>query len=257
MKLQRSTMILVATALVMGGVVLFTQARQGDTTRSPTGQSNAAATPVFEFEEADVVGLSIETQDQTVVFERGEGGFWQMTQPQQQPAEEAAIAFLLSRLTTDGLVQTTTIEVSDPAEFGLDAPFATVDLTLADETTHQLVLGAADFSGRNYYALIDPETLPLSETTGDIAAAIVTENIRNGVDRPLEEWQAVIEEAPTAEDDDNTDPEAAASPDDAASDNDVEADSEAAPADDGEASEEPDDAIESDDVSPPDEPDDS
>ncbi|MEM9504700.1 MAG: DUF4340 domain-containing protein [Cyanobacteria bacterium P01_E01_bin.43] len=257
MKLQRSTMILVATALVMGGVVLFTQARQSDPTRSTTGQSNAAATPVFEFEEADVVGLSIETQDQTVVFERGEGGFWQMTQPQQQPAEEAAIAFLLSRLTTDGLVQTTTIDVSDPAEFGLDAPFATVDLTLADETTHQLVLGAADFSGRHYYALIDPETLPLSETSGDIDAAIVTENIRNGVDRPLEDWQAVIDEAPAAEDDDNTDPEAAASPDDAASDDDVEADSEAAPADDGEASEEPDDAIESDDVSPPDEPDDS
>ncbi|MEM6434835.1 MAG: DUF4340 domain-containing protein [Cyanobacteria bacterium P01_D01_bin.115] len=255
MKLQRSTMILEATALVMGGVVLFTQARQGNPTRSTTGQSNAAATPVFEFEEADVVGLSIETQDQTVVFERGEGGFWQMTQPQQQPAEEAAIAFLLSRLTTDGLVQTTTIEVSDPAEFGLDAPFATVDLTLADETTHQLVLGAADFSGRNYYALIDPETLPLSETTGDIDAAIVTENIRNGVDRPLEEWQAVIDEAPAAEDD--TDPADATNPDDAAPDSEVEADSEAAPADDGEAADESDDAIESDDVSAPDEPDDS
>ena len=255
MKLQRSTMILVATALVLGGAVLFTQARQANPNRSTTGQSNAAATPVFEFEEADVVGLSIETQNQTVSFERDKAGFWQMTQPQQQPAEEAAIAFLLSRLTTDGLVQTTTIDASNPAEFGFDDPFATVDLTLADDTTHQLVLGAADFSGLNYYALLDPETLPLSATTGDVDAAIVTENIRNGVDRPLEEWQAAIDEAPTAED--NLDPADAANPDTEALDTESEADSDAVPDAASEEVDEPDEAIESEDAPPPDEPDDS
>lgn len=254
MKLQRSTIILVATALVLGGAVLFTQARQANPNRSTTGQSNAAATPVFEFEEADVVGLSIETQNQTVSFERNEAGFWQMTQPQQQPAEEAAIAFLLSRLTTDGLVQRTTIDASNPAEFGFDDPFATVDLTLADDTTHQLVLGAADFSGRNYYALLDPETLPLSETTGDVDAAIVTENIRNGVDRPLEEWQAAIDEAPTAEDD--IAPADTANPDAEALDTEAEADSDAGP-EEPEIDDEPDDAIESENAPPPDEPDDS
>lgn len=255
MKLQRSTMILVATALVLGGVVLFTQARQTSTPRSTTGQSNAAATPVFEFEEADVVELSIATQAQTVVFERDEAGFWQMVQPQQQPAEEAAIAFLLSRLTTDGLVQRTTIDASNPAEFGFDDPFATVDLTLADDTTHQLVLGAADFSGLNYYALLDPETLPLSETTGDVDAAIVTENIRNGVDRPLEEWQAAIDAAPAAGDE--TTPVDTANPDDATPASEAEADSEVAPADNVEAAEEPDDESESDNDATSDEPDDS
>ena len=178
-----------------------------------------------------------------------------MTQPQQQPAEEAAIAFLLSRLTTDGLVQTTTIDASNPAEFGFDDPFATVDLTLADDTTHQLVLGAADFSGLNYYALLDPETLPLSATTGDVDAAIVTENIRNGVDRPLEEWQAAIDEAPTAED--NLDPADAANPDTEALDTESEADSDAVPDAASEEVDEPDEAIESEDAPPPDEPDDS
>lgn len=193
MKLQRSTVVLVAIALLLGGVVLLTQAERSGSNRSATAQNDSETSPVFEFEEADVVGLQIETDGQAVTFERDDAGFWQMTRPEEHPAEEAAIAFLLSRLTTDGLVQTTTVDAANPSEFGLDVPFATVDLTLADGSTHFLVLGDADFSGQNYYALIDPEEFPLLEEAGEVNAAIVTENILNGVDRPLEEWKAVVE----------------------------------------------------------------
>ncbi|RZM79406.1 DUF4340 domain-containing protein [Leptolyngbya iicbica] len=214
MKLQRSTVILVAAALLLGGVVLVTQSRQsGSNQTATTALTDSTATPVYDFAEADVVFLQIETADQTVVFEKDDDGFWQMIEPEEQPAEEAAIAFLLSRLVTDGLVNTTTVEAATPADFGLDNPFATVDLTLADGTTHQLIVGDADFSGQNYYALIDPETFPLPSEASDIEVAIVGENIFNGVDRPLEEWQAVVEENTTEdgetapEDEADTDPE--------------------------------------------------
>jgi len=190
MKFQRSTVILVAIA------VLFTQARQSGGNRPTTAQGDAETSPVFDFEEEDVVYLRIETAAQTVVFEKDAEGFWQMIEPEAHPAEEAAIAFLLSRLVTDGLRQTTTIEAANQAEFGLDEPFATVELTLADDTTHTLILGDPDFSGQNYYALVDPENFPLVEDAGEVEVAIVTENIFNGVDRPLEEWQAVSETAP-------------------------------------------------------------
>lgn len=196
MKLQRSTVALVATALLLGGVVLFTQAQQSNSNRPATAPGNADASPVFRFEEADVVRLHIETQGQAVTFEQDDQGFWQMTSPDQYPAEEAAIAFLLSRLTTDGLLKTTTIDAANQAEFGLQVPFATVELTLADGSTHSLALGDADFSGQNYYALIDPETIPLAKEAGEVEVAIVTENIFNGVNRPLEEWKAVVDEAP-------------------------------------------------------------
>ena len=209
MKLQRSTVILVAIALLLGGAVLFTQARQTGGSRPTTAQGDTATSPVFDFEEADVVDLRIETADQTVVFEKDEAGFWQMVEPEEQPAEAAAIAFLLSGLVTDGLVQTTTIDAANQAEFGLDDPFATVELTLADDTTHRLILGDPDFSGQNYYALTDPDTFPLPEDAGDTEVAIVTANIFNGVDRPLEEWKAVVDEAPpsaTEDTDAPTDP---------------------------------------------------
>ena len=196
MKLQRSTVILVAAALLLGGGVLVTQSRQSGPNQATTESTNATATPVYEFAEADVVFLQIATAAQTVAFEKDADGFWQMLEPTEQPAEEAAIAFLLSRLVTDGLVNTTTIDAASPADFGLDEPFATVDLTLADGSTHTLILGDPDFSGQNYYALIDPATFPLTDEVSDIEVAIVGENIFNGVDRPLEEWQAVVEDSP-------------------------------------------------------------
>jgi len=188
MKLQRNTIFLVITALLLGGVALLTQSRSGD--RPATVQTNGDASPVYTFDEQAVVRLRIETDGQAVAFERGEDGFWQMTEPTSQPAEEAAIAFLLSRLTTDGLLQTTTIDAANQAEFGLEVPFATIEITLEDGTNHSLVLGDADFSGQNAYALIDPETFPLPEEAGEVSVAVVSQDIVNGSDRPLQEWQA-------------------------------------------------------------------
>ena len=190
MKLQRSTLALVATALLLGGVVLFTEARQAN--RSTAVQGEAAA-PIYDFEEAAVVGLRIETPTQTVIFERDEAGVWQMTEPEAALAEEAAIAFLLSRLTTNGLVDTTVADAANQAEFGFDEPLATIEATLQDGTMHRLLLGDADVSGQAYYALVDPENIPLPEDAGEISVALVSEDVANGVDRPLEEWQAVVE----------------------------------------------------------------
>ena len=207
MKLQRSTLVLVVGALLLGGVTLFTQARQSN---RPTTAQGEAASPVYGFDEADVVSLHIETQTQAVTFQRDEAGFWQMTSPEAHPAEEAAIAFLLSRLTTDGLLRTTTIDAANQAEFGLDVPFATLEITLQDETNHSLVLGDADFSGQNSYALIDPETIPLSEAAGEVTVVLVSDDVLNGVDRPLEEWQAVVE-TPAETDDAEREAEAGAS----------------------------------------------
>lgn len=195
MKLHRSTLILIAIALGLGGVVLVTQTRQSN--RPNSAQEETAAGPLYAFEEADVVGLKIETQGQAVAFERDGAGFWQMTVPEAHPAEEAAIAFLLSRLTTNGLLRTTTIDAADQEEFGLDVPQATVELILQDGETHTLVLGDADFSGQAYYALIDPAQIPLAKDAGEVSVAIVPVDVINGVDRPLEEWQAVVDSAPT------------------------------------------------------------
>jgi hypothetical protein len=157
MKLQKTTVALIAIALILGGGVLVAENRRNPQ-QAAVDQAEGASSPVFTFDEAAVTALHIETDGQAVTFERDDDGFWQMTEPESGPAEEAAIAFLLSRLTTDGLTQTLTMAETDQEAFGLAVPFATVDLTLADGTTHQLILGGADFSGQNSYALVDPDS---------------------------------------------------------------------------------------------------
>jgi hypothetical protein len=151
-----------------------------------------------------VVALAIDTADQTVAFKRDDEGFWQMTEPEAHPPKKprSPSCSVASPPTACGkpLPSTTPIRKS----LACKCPFATIELALADGTTHRLVLGAADFSGQNYYALIDPETLPLTQDMGDVDVAIVTENIRNGVDRPLEEWQAVIDTPAEAPDSSET-----------------------------------------------------
>ncbi|MEO1093714.1 MAG: DUF4340 domain-containing protein [Cyanobacteria bacterium J06638_28] len=235
MKLQRSTVGLVITALLLGSGVLISQvSRQSG---SPTATPGEAAAPVYDFAETSVVELQIENDFQAVAFTKDGAGFWQMTEPEAMPAEEAAIAFLLSRLTTDGLLQTTTIDAAEQADFGLDSPSTTVDIILADGTTHQLLLGDPDFSGTNVYALIDPEIFPLPEDAGEVTVAIVSEDIVNGTNRPLDEWQAVVEEPdPVPEEEEESDGEDE-EPSPANEDETEAAEGDAADGDDGESSE--------------------
>ncbi|MEB3269344.1 MAG: hypothetical protein VKJ09_12450 [Leptolyngbya sp.] len=195
MKLQKTTLALLAIAVALGGAVIVAENRR-DPQQAAVDQAQGASSPVFTFEESAVTGLHIETDGQAVTFERDDQGLWQMTAPEPGPAEEAAIAFLLSRLTTDGLTQTLTMAGTDQEAFGLAVPFATVDLTLADGTTHQVILGGSDFSGEGIYALVDPETFPIPDDAEAVPVALLSLDIRNGVDRPLVEWQAVTD-APT------------------------------------------------------------
>lgn len=205
MKLQRSTLALVAGALILGTVVLVTESRERLRSTEIQGEE---ATPVYGFEETDVVGLHIETTTSEVTFSRDDNGFWQMTNPETHPAEEAAIAFLLSRLNTDGLITTIPADAANQADFGLDVPYATVSIRLQDDTLHQLVLGNTDFSGQNAYALVDPDSVPLSDEAGEITVALVSSGILSGVDRPLDEWKAVVESDADTNADTTGEPEA-------------------------------------------------
>lgn len=198
MKLQRSTVALVGVALLLGAGVLFSEAR-----RSPSSpeaeQAQPAEAPIFEFAESEVAGLTVERDGETLRFERNGQNIWQMVAPRQAPAEEGAIAFLLSRLITDAPVRRLTLTPEQQAEFGFDEPAGTVTLVLEDGTTHTVVLGARDFSGEALYALVDPPQVPLPQTAGEVPLYLVSVNVANGVERPLAEWLAPTDaSAPTS-----------------------------------------------------------
>lgn len=207
MKFKPSTLLLVGVALVLAaGVVITGQPRSQDPDAPLT---EGTGDPLFAFAEADVDALTVTRDGETLSFERDDEDRWQMVEPTPGLAEPAAVAFLLSRLVTDAALQTVEISPADQADFGLDAPVGEVDITLADGSDHRLILGGTDFSGESRYALLDPDPWPLDPEGDPVTVQVVTADVANGINRPLEEWLLPVEGAEDeAVDDEAVDDEA-------------------------------------------------
>lgn len=134
MKFKPTTLALIAIAILLGGVVYFTETRNSS---SPETTEEAGGS-IFEFEESQVQSFTVETPAQTLSFEN-EAGQWQVQQPESAPASDASVAYLLNLLATGESDRTLTVPTADLAEFGLDQPSATINVVLDSEETHQLI----------------------------------------------------------------------------------------------------------------------
>lgn len=111
--------------------------------------------------------------------------------PATYPANEAYVAFLLNELVrgkSDRVLSATPQQIRD---YGLENPQATIDITLRTGETYQLVVGNRDFTGSNLYAQVDPRPGTLLAQS----VLLLSTNLENAVDRPLEEWIQTPEES--------------------------------------------------------------
>ncbi|MGF1516937.1 MAG: hypothetical protein ACFCVB_03915 [Nodosilinea sp.] len=198
MKFQRSTLILVGVAFLLGAGVLIAESQRSQP-GSPTAQTDGAG-PILTFDESDVATLTVDRGNETLVFEQDDEGNWQMLEPENALAEPGAIAFLLSRLNTDSPLQTVTMTADQTTDFGFNAPLGIVTVTLNDGTEHQLILGGPDFSGNANYAVIDPDPWP-PEAGTEYSVLVVTRDVANGINRPREEWLMPVETLEPGEED--------------------------------------------------------
>ncbi|QQE65172.1 hypothetical protein GFS31_18570 [Leptolyngbya sp. BL0902] len=191
MKLKRGTVVLVGVALLLGAGVLMGESQQR---RQPASQVQAGRGAIFRFAETDVATVTVERDGEVLVFEGDGAGNWQMIEPENRVAEPGAVAFLLSRLITDSPLQRVTMAADQLADFGLDQPLGQVTVVLQDGTEYVLILGGRDFSGNANYAIVDPgETWPPASPTGEYEVLVVTRDVANGINRPLEEWKMPVE----------------------------------------------------------------
>ena len=180
MKLNRTPVILLIVAVLLGGVVYLQQ------TIPPPVKSEAQL--LFGFEEADVRSLNLKTLEQNLSFVKNAApnpAIWQMTSPNQVRANDASVAYLLNAIAAANSAAPLTAPTAKQAEFGFDSPLATVELTLKDSKTHRLILGKPNFNRTSLYAQIDPQ--PGSE----LKIFLVSLDFENAVNRPLSEWQQV------------------------------------------------------------------
>ncbi|GAB4368587.1 MAG: hypothetical protein Kow00121_07840 [Elainellaceae cyanobacterium] len=182
MKIKPTTLILVVAALLLGGITALVVQTQ----EPATEQSEQPSDPqqLFSFNEEDVQTLTVETREQTLRFERQGENSWQMQEPQEKPASDASIAFLLDLVASGQSDRSITVPAGDRADFGLDEPLATVEVTLNDQETHTLVLGSYDFNRSFLYATADPP----EDENADLNVLLVSPNFENAVTRPYEEW---------------------------------------------------------------------
>lgn len=196
MKFQRTPLILVLIALLLGGVVYFLEVRGGEKQESAQGGPQA----IFQFQESQVQSFTVKTPEQTLSFTRSPAKpagekvaadktptpQWQMTAPKQTAANDATVSYLLSQLAAGQSDRSLTIPANQKAEFGLDQPPIAIEVKLDNQQSHRLVLGKPNFNNSFIYAQADPPATPGQELT----VLLVPTSFEYAAKRPLNEWQA-------------------------------------------------------------------
>ena len=193
MKLQKSTLILVFLALILGGFVYFYEIKGKENREELQSQQKQ----IFDFSEADIQKLTIDTPKQILEFERTEDDNqpWQMKQPEDVLASDASVSFLLNLLVKEKSERTFSIDSKESQEYGFDSPLATVNVQLENQETHQVILGKPDFEDKFIYAQVDPS----QSTEQEIEIILVSKNFQYAVERELEEWKQPLKNSEPAE----------------------------------------------------------
>ena len=184
MKLQRTTLILLASALCLGGFVYISEIQR-------THQQEAAKTikqPIFSFKEDQIQSLTIYINEETLEFERvtGKEPGWRMKTPKDTPASDASVSFLLNLLVEGKSDRSFPIQTQQLPEYGFDKPLAIVKVQLKNQQTHQLILGKPDFNRSFLYAQVDPPP----QTPQPLKVLLVPIDFEYAVKRPMSEWQS-------------------------------------------------------------------
>ncbi|MEH1968686.1 DUF4340 domain-containing protein [Nostoc sp.] len=188
MKLPRTTLILILLALGLGGFVYFYEIR-GATVREEIKEQKQQ---IFSFGEDDVQSLTVKTKKLTLNLERSPESSnpkWLIKSPISGPANDAIVSYLMDLLVKGNSDRTLSTPAKELGEFALDQPQATIDITLKNRQSHQLILGKSNFNGRFLYAQADPAAKP----DGNINVLLVSTDFANAVNRELSEWKQPVD----------------------------------------------------------------
>lgn len=191
MKLQKNTLVLIAVALSLAGLVSLFEIQVAPKQEAAKEEKQK----IFAFNSDRIQFFTVKTPEKILTFERvyakkGGESSWQMKVPVPATANQASVDFLLDRLATGKSDRTINITPTQLAEFGLDKPQATVTVKLDNQETHRLVIGSkTDFSGRFLYAQANPPEPP----SQNLPVLLVPFDFKNATQRPLSEWKKAEE----------------------------------------------------------------
>jgi Domain of unknown function (DUF4340) len=151
--MQRNTLILLMIALSLSTAVYYLQHYQE--IKKELSESQKSSEKIFDFTREEIKTITIKNFNQTLEFERVESSQWQMKKPQNKPANNASVAFLLHLLTTAKKTESFLADQTKLQEYGLDQPQTIIEITLKGEKKGKLILGKTNFNGSLLYAMND------------------------------------------------------------------------------------------------------
>ena len=185
MKLQKTTWGLVITALFLTAFVYLYEV----VGKSQQEVKAAKQRQIFDFTKEDISGFTIEREEETLEFTKSdrETSSWEMEEPEDSPASDPAVSFLLDLL-VDGERDRLILAPSEELEeYGLEKPLATVAIDLKNRSEpHVLVLGGENFDQKFIYARVNPD----EEEKEELEIILVPIDFKYAIERELEEWQA-------------------------------------------------------------------
>jgi hypothetical protein len=182
MKLKGTTWLLIILAAILGSWVYLYEIR-GEQKRSISATNQQQ---IFNITEAEINKIIIQKPNQTLEFERTEKNEqpWQMTQPENVPASDASIAFLLDLITNGKSDRSFTVPQSNLSQYGLDNPIAHIIIESNNQTTQEIFLGQPSLNEELIYAYI-----PTSKSKTDVNVLLLSKNWQYAIDRELSEWR--------------------------------------------------------------------
>ena len=171
---MKSTGLLIAAVFlaVLSGVIWWSNKKEAAATKT----ESIASPKILSLDQSAISSLTIERKGQPPLALSKNANGWQITAPQQLPADQDSVSSLLSTVSSLSSEHLIEDKASDLAPYGLSAPQLTFNVTLKDNQSHKLQLGDQTPSGNAYYANLagDPRVFTIAgynKTSLDKSAA--------------------------------------------------------------------------------------
>jgi hypothetical protein len=158
----RGLIVAVVILATLGGVLYWSQHRK-PAEEAGAGASANAAPAIVKIDPANVTELVIKLKE-PVALKKTTAGLWQITEPRPYPADQEAVAGVLSTLSALNADRVVEEKASNRKQYGLDPAPAELDIRGKDNAMQQLLLGDDTPAGGDVYAALanDPRVFTIA-----------------------------------------------------------------------------------------------
>jgi hypothetical protein len=156
----RGLIVAVVVLAMLGGVLYWSQRRKP--AEESTAVSTSTAPVVLKVNPADVTELMIKHKEPVTLVKTN--GKWQITGPKPYPADQEAVAGVLSTLSGLNADRIVEEKASDRKQYGLEPAQTELDIRGKNGATQRLLLGDDTVAGGNVYAALvtDPRVFTIA-----------------------------------------------------------------------------------------------